>query len=394
MLDRRFISVFAFAALLVAGLPGAARAEDRITLRANHVPGDVIAFRSATRLRMASLHDHEQRHVGPADVAITQTARSGRVVVLEAANGLVSKASVTYDKSTGGFTDTSDGRRKNFPFPVAGQTLAVTVDPDGTVRSDRTLSKDVVSDLELTVPVYTAFFPAQPVKVGDSWDISGETLARSMSMPEGSTCSGQAQLVGVEAVDGRPAARVAVRLTFSGQTRTEASTFVADVVMEGTILFDLKTGRALRSSLIGRITTSTEYAQVPGALSNGEGELRMDFTGTLSHEDAKPARLPPNPLEQPGAAPDFSGTYVTEGLTVTLEKAEGGYRGTIVAGDKQYPLTATAAGNQLTGQFTADGNAFPFSATLDGDALTLKSGTTTYALKKRPAVVNPLEALR
>jgi hypothetical protein len=103
----------------------------------------------------------------------------------------------------------------------------------------------------------------------------------------------------------------------------------------------------------------------------------------------------------PAAGADaFAGVFSDGQLTVTVRRdaARPGsaYSGSIRRGDRTYELAATAGVEGLTGTFTdAAGHAFPLTATVDGGTMTLRTGSTTYALRAqapattRPAAVAP-----
>ena len=94
------------------------------------------------------------------------------------------------------------------------------------------------------------------------------------------------------------------------------------------------------------------------------------------------------------ASDPIAGKYVSDQMTVVLEKTAGGYGGRIEFAGQAMPLTAKAEGNRIEGSFETGGNRFPFTAVLEGDRLTLVSGGTTYALTREggpaPGPANPL----
>ena len=80
----------------------------------------------------------------------------------------------------------------------------------------------------------------------------------------------------------------------------------------------------------------------------------------------------------PAAPGGYAGVYASDKVTVTLKADGNGYAGSIRRGTTDFPLTASAAGGQLTGSFRSGGQAYSFRATLDGNTLTLTSGKNTF----------------
>ena len=93
-----------------------------------------------------------------------------------------------------------------------------------------------------------------------------------------------------------------------------------------------------------------------------------------------------NPLA--GAA-DLTGTWTSDTLSAQFTGGKGQFNGTLKLNGKSYPATLNLDDGEIIGSFSADANnAFPIEGKLSGDTLTLKTGTTTYTLKKQ--AVNPL----
>lgn len=82
------------------------------------------------------------------------------------------------------------------------------------------------------------------------------------------------------------------------------------------------------------------------------------------------------------AAPDLSGVWRIETLTVELNRDGTGYAGAIRLGDQSFALTAREAGGNITGAFSASGTSFNFTATADGDTMTLTSDNARHVLKR------------
>ena len=88
------------------------------------------------------------------------------------------------------------------------------------------------------------------------------------------------------------------------------------------------------------------------------------------------------------SAGDFAGTFSDGKLTATFARSDAGYAGTIALGAGQYPATATATGDALTGSFNSGGRTYGFTARMDSGRLIVVSGGMTYTLS--PIDGNPL----
>jgi hypothetical protein len=86
----------------------------------------------------------------------------------------------------------------------------------------------------------------------------------------------------------------------------------------------------------------------------------------------------------------FAGKFSDGKVTAELLDSQGGYSGTISLGKQNFPATAEANGESISGRFVAGGGSFSFSGTLSGDTLKLVTGSSTFALSREAAAVNPL----
>ncbi len=95
-------------------------------------------------------------------------------------------------------------------------------------------------------------------------------------------------------------------------------------------------------------------------------------------------------LAAAAAAPDYTGAYHGERLTVDLHAdGNGGYAGTAATpAGQHFDLTGRDADGVLRGTFAAAGHPFDFTAKLAGDHLTFTTGGTAYELD-RPAAAPP-----
>lgn len=101
----------------------------------------------------------------------------------------------------------------------------------------------------------------------------------------------------------------------------------------------------------------------------------------------------------PVAAGTYDGVWDGDGLRVDLRSAGGkAYEGTITKAGQTFPAKAADDGRALAGSFAAGATAFDFTMSPAADGMTLRSGRTTYKLKRvegvapatRPADKDPL----
>lgn len=135
---------------------------------------------------------------------------------------------------------------------------------------------------------------------------------------------------------------------------------------------------------------------------NEQGEIDFDNAAELVFDPvaasasspevpSNPLAAPPagNPLAPTQAADMFAGTYVGDGLKLSLKLADDQYSGQLELSGQAYPVVALAtSGNGLTGGFQVGEATYTFSATLQGDLLELVSDGATYRLSKETG--NPL----
>jgi hypothetical protein len=86
----------------------------------------------------------------------------------------------------------------------------------------------------------------------------------------------------------------------------------------------------------------------------------------------------------------FAGKFSDGKLTAELADAQGGYRGTISLGQQNFPASAQANGETISGTFVAGGSSFSFNGALSGDTLKLVTGSSTYTLTRQAGGVNPV----
>ena len=104
----------------------------------------------------------------------------------------------------------------------------------------------------------------------------------------------------------------------------------------------------------------------------------------------------------PATAPNadaFVGSFKGDTLDAAFGKvpqSQSEFVGGFDVGEKHFSANARLENGKLVGTFTSDGNKFDFTATLDGTTMTLKTGSTTYFLKKPEPkkTPNPLDTAK
>ncbi len=93
------------------------------------------------------------------------------------------------------------------------------------------------------------------------------------------------------------------------------------------------------------------------------------------------ARKTPTPAADP-----WLRLFRGDELSLQLQTADPGYRGTLHQGDTAFPVAAKASSaTRLTGTFQVGAEQFEFTCELDTDTLTLVSDGTSYTLRAAPA---------
>ena len=86
----------------------------------------------------------------------------------------------------------------------------------------------------------------------------------------------------------------------------------------------------------------------------------------------------------------YAGKYEGDKLSVEFVLRDGAYAGEIRLGQQGFPLKAREQAGRLDGTFTRGADTFDFTATPVGDGLTLRTGQSTYNLKRLAPSGNPL----
>lgn len=98
-----------------------------------------------------------------------------------------------------------------------------------------------------------------------------------------------------------------------------------------------------------------------------------------------PLAPPADPFAGGGDGTDhFTGTFVGDQMSLTLQGGQGQYSGQIVFNGQVFPLTAQAQGSEMRGVFESAGAQFPFTAWLDGGGtmLTFETAGNSYLLSR------------
>lgn len=108
-----------------------------------------------------------------------------------------------------------------------------------------------------------------------------------------------------------------------------------------------------------------------------------------------PLNTPANPLGGNVGAPDFTGTFKDENLTLeskTVPGQAGVFNGIIKMGAQNFKFTARSDEGALRGEFESPDGKFPFEARLEGRTLNFITGGTTYKLNQQGGnpLANPL----
>lgn len=155
----------------------------------------------------------------------------------------------------------------------------------------------------------------------------------------------------------------------------------------GTLLFFVRDDTIYTFASVG--TTSGE-AEVQAALEAMVASFSFTNGGRVGPGAANPI-AGPQPARPPLGGPSapntlapvdpFVGTFAGDGLTLTLNGANGTYTGQLVFGDQAFPVTAQAANGALSGTFMSAGT--PFAFTVSGgadDSLVLETGGARYTI--------------
>lgn len=348
---------------------------------------------------------------------VNRTTRSGRTEVLSVKDGKPTAMRITFDGNCADSMEMVGQPKQERPFGLAGRTITIKQEADGTVSDDLQGQIDPAARNEAhgMLSMSEALYPSAPVAIGQEWQANPQALAREMELPGPNDRAGMTlKLLSIKTMEGRQVAEVKVSTAIT----TEQNGLQTQMVAQGTSLIDLQTGRQNNIDLNGTLKL---FGRQQGPGPNGEAvQYDIQGAGTMTMAastkldrlttvtdgtrngannandapadvvtDAPTAEEPTNPLA--GKIDPFVGRFSDGQLTLTLAATNGGYQGTVQLGEQTFPVTATAAGQSLEGSFEASGTKFPFKGKLDG-TLSFETGGKTYVLKKAAPAgpVNPL----
>jgi hypothetical protein len=135
--------------------------------------------------------------------------------------------------------------------------------------------------------------------------------------------------------------------------------------------------------------------QLAMAEVGADGQPQLGTTRTVLMERVTPpGRAPASradktaPLAQaPRAAArpadPFAGTFVGDGIALTLARSGAGYAGSATSEGERYRVRAQLSGSILSGVYEGGGGQLPFQAMVQGDVMRLAAGGETYTLRRQ-----------
>lgn len=380
--------------VLILGQAGLA--QEKIEIRLRMRKGDVYLFENSATVRQQV----KMTAPGQDGVELGQTVtamRKGKFAVLAAEGGVPTSLKVTYDaKENFDKVETAGQPAAEKPFALAGKAVTVARDAEGTLKCDagEPVDEKTRQELASVLVLFTQYLPKGPVAPGDEWDADPQALAREFGLGPTERAATHCKLFKVGGADegNERAAYIAVT---TAVTKHPQPGFEVTVDAKGMARIELASA-TLGAKLTGK-TLARGTQQMPGPDENAVA-LRVEAAGTI--ESSSTISLVQNvgaggaetPKVPAAGADAYVGTFKDARMTVEIQRAEDGYKGTIRFGERQLPFAARVVGAGLQGAFESEGNRFAFTASLEGATLTFTTGTTTYRLTKQAA--NPLEAPR
>lgn len=438
-LHRCFLEILCLSIVGLLVHVRAAHAQQKITLRGNLSPGMSWTFSEAEQMNMnttVKVAGQEQKLQQRG-----QRKLSGKVEVLEAANGRATAMRVTFDRDCGGMMDNGMGQQMPMPFPLAGQTVNLKLDPTtGLVTNDARAQLDHDDQVHLNgfIEGDDAYLPTQPVGVGESWSPDTAVVAKKWGLdPMKNKIGLGLTLKDVRDVGGRQVALVDV----AGEMMGEIGGMNGSRKLNGTTMIDVQTGRAIGVDVNGTMTlngirqqpdqagqimvmevasegttSSKSQAQFTSAGGAGAGGMPGGFGGGGGQPPAGGGGFgggfgggqPPaggggfggggGGGAPAGAPPEGSFTFRDDKITFTFvsDPRQPQATGSITMGDQKFPVRVTAwNGRDIAGTFQASGADFNFTGKVDGDTLLFTTDGTNYTLKSvgpppAPKKRNPL----
>ncbi len=339
--------------------------------------------------------------------------RKGTLTVLEASNGIPTAVRVAFDPACITMLDRLEDMQKK-EFPLAGATVTLRRDAKGELQpkvegdTKRELDAETKRELEAYLNSKNDERPEHPVALGESWQPDLKQIRESYQLTAQDKATGTAKLTTITNLLGRRAAEIALSASVSKRQLDMQLT----EQLNGSVWYDLETGRVLQSNLDG---SSTGKGVQPMPTPSGQMvRVNVDRTGmsqlrlttgpageasktapVASAETVPQAPKPPSATkpESPQAAQpvlsQWAGTFRDEQITLELKPTNAdAFDGAILFKGQKFPVTAHEANGELKGEFKTDAGAFEFAMKPDGKAYAFTTGNRTYQLNKQG--LNPL----
>lgn len=414
---------------VVAMLAAGAEAQDTVHFRRQLQVGDTIDFQQQSDMQMA----FDARSNGQVLQQVQQSmqnTRTGRMEILEVADGKAVKIRVTYAPTSGGRME-SMGQRQEVRFGAAGQRVTVSRQ-NGMTIIDHDGDLDDATQQELTslLDEQTSLFPDRPLRVGETFEVDGESLKKAFELEQGKA-SARGTVLAVREVNGRQQAQVRLEAEISA---TVEGFMQMGMKLQGDGWFDAQTSRAVDATMKGPMTISGQTAQpmqpggapIPMQIAGG-GQISYAEKSTFNAGGAGPVdgpavNTPPaggdggipgfgpgpnaaevgpqpdvagrNPFENGVATNPIAGKYSGDGMNLEI-RPDGS--GTIQMGQTAARIVELGqdASGSGRGRFQLNNGAtFEFTIERTGaDTLVFKTGRSSYTLRKAapPAPANPFD---
>lgn len=396
------------------GLRAQQQGSGKIPIQMNFHVGLTFTFDSEFQATGDNVMSRDGNPVRRSQSAYMQKS-AGTETVLAVDRGIPTVVRITFDPSCETVDQESGQQPKHMPFSLAGQTVVVHHNLDGTVtvdhQGDGQLDAPTMALLATNVTPNPAY-SATPVGIGDTWQADKDILAAKLQLGDGDSATMKCTFDGVENIGNQQTARVITELEVHRKNNVSTN----EVKITGPTWFDLQTGLPLQNESAGQnvmtllpkqypagpgappmmlSTVSTSQiksvgkatilpdqpvdgqGQAPGAAPQGPGMMNPPPMNPGAMNGGPLNTGPMNPA--PGAAPSYAGTFSNEKFTLQLQQQpDGSYSGTIQLGASSFPAHASMTAAGLNGVFQSGGSTFAFQAQLqnNGDMLFVTGGTT------------------
>ena len=183
--------------------------------------------------------------------------------------------------------------------------------------------------------------------------------------------------------DGTPNLTIAV--TWSGADLDLAMKIGAPIVHYDDVAFSDVTNTLNPSHTIDNPAPGPIYIDVLNLVPNPAAyNLSVVVGNGATSPLAPPAPAGQNPLAPAPADPFVGSTFSGDDLVLELVASKGAYSGRLLFGGQEFPVTAQASVNALSGTFTSSGSGSAFTATLTGSTLVYATDEQSYTLQKSP----------